>query len=62
MRQLNSLVRDYCARHRCAFIDVFPLMLGADGLPLPDIYVADRLHMNPKGYAIWRCAVEPYLK
>lgn len=62
VRQLNSLVRDYCARHRCAFIDVFPLMLGADGLPLPDIYVADRLHMNPKGYAIWRQAVEPYLK
>ena len=37
-------------------------MLGADGLPKPDIYVADRLHMNTNGYAIWRQAVGPHLK
>jgi lysophospholipase L1-like esterase len=43
------------------FINVFPLMLGPDGKPLPDIYVSDRLHMNPKGYEIWRKAVGPYL-
>lgn len=62
IRQLNSLISSYCKRHDCEFINVFPLMLGADGLPKPDIYVADRLHMNPKGYAIWREAVGPYLK
>ena len=37
-------------------------MLGADGQPKPDIYVADRLHMNPKGYALWREAVGPFLR
>ena len=62
VRKLNSLVRAYCQRHGCTFIDVFPLMLGADGLPKPDIYVADRLHMNASGYAIWREAVGPHLK
>jgi lysophospholipase L1-like esterase len=61
VRKLNSLVSAYCQRHGCTFINVFPLMLGADGLPKPDIYVADRLHMNPKGYAIWREAVGPHL-
>jgi lysophospholipase L1-like esterase len=61
VKQLNSLVETYCHRHHLMFIDVFPLMLGSDGQPKPDIYVADRLHMNPKGYAIWQKAVEPYL-
>jgi hypothetical protein len=36
-------------------------MLGADGRPLPDIYVADRLHMNAKGYEIWKGIVGPIL-
>jgi lysophospholipase L1-like esterase len=47
---------------RLAFIDVFPHMLGADGLPKPEIFVADRLHMNRLGYDIWRERVRPYLK
>jgi lysophospholipase L1-like esterase len=29
-------------------------MLGDDGKPKPDIFIADRLHMNAAGYAIWR--------
>lgn len=62
VKRLNSLAADYCQRHGITFIDVFPLMLGPDGQPKPDIYVADRLHMNPKGYAIWREAVGPHLK
>jgi lysophospholipase L1-like esterase len=61
VKRLNSLVADYCAKHDIAFINVFPLMLGPDGQPKPDIFVADRLHMNEKGYAIWREAVAPYL-
>ncbi len=62
VKRLNSLAEKYCRQHDIAFINVFPLMLGADGQPLPDIYVADRLHMNAKGYAIWRQAVAPYLQ
>ena len=45
-----------------AFINVFPHMLGPDGLPLPDIFVEDKLHMNEKGYAIWKEVVGPFLK
>jgi lysophospholipase L1-like esterase len=47
---------------RLSFIDVFSHMLGPDGRPLPDIFVADGLHMNAKGYAIWTEIVKPYLK
>lgn len=47
---------------RLTFIDVFPHMLGPDGRPKPDIFVDDQLHMNAKGYAIWKEIVGPYLK
>jgi lysophospholipase L1-like esterase len=62
VRRLNTLAAAYCHRHGITFINVFPLMLGADGRPRPDIFVQDGLHMNAKGYAIWREAVKPYLK
>jgi lysophospholipase L1-like esterase len=47
---------------RLTFINVFPKMLGEDGQPLPDIYVADRLHMNARGYKLWKGIVGPYLE
>ena len=61
IKKVNALIARYCARHDIRFVNTFPLMLGKDGLPRPDIYVDDRLHMNTNGYAIWRKAVEPYL-
>jgi lysophospholipase L1-like esterase len=63
VREANRLIEDYCRRHRgFEFLDTHPLMLGANGLPLPHIYLADQLHMNEHGYAIWAKAVRPYLK
>jgi len=62
VRKLNMLVDAYCRRHEVIFIDVFPLMLGPDGLPKPDIFREDGLHMNAKGYAIWKEAVIPHLR
>ena len=62
VKRLNSLAEAYCRHHRMDFINVFPLMLGPDRLPKPDIFVSDRLHMNLKGYEIWREAVGPFLK
>lgn len=62
VKRLNQLAAAYCRRHALDFINVFPLMLGPDGHPKPDIYVADGLHMNEQGYVIWREAVAPYLR
>jgi lysophospholipase L1-like esterase len=61
VREVNRLVAAYCKKHDLTFIDTFSLMLGEDGQAKPDIFVADRLHMNAKGYAIWREAIAPYL-
>lgn len=46
---------------RLTFIDIAAPMLGEDGKPLAEIFVADMLHMNGLGYDIWRDAVRPVL-
>lgn len=61
IKEVNSLIANYCERHRIVFVDTFSLMLTPDGRLRPEIYRADRLHMNATGYAIWRDAVRPYL-
>jgi lysophospholipase L1-like esterase len=62
VKEANRLIREYISQNkRMEFIDVYPSMLGPDGKPKPDIYVADNLHMNANGYAIWTSIVAPYL-
>ena len=38
---------------RVDFVDVGTAMLGADGLPIPELFVSDALHMTAAGYDIW---------
>ena len=62
VKEANALIESYTAKNpNLKFINVFPRMLGSDGLPLPDIFVADQLHMNAKGYALWTEIVGAYL-
>jgi len=57
----NGLIRKFIAgQSKATFVDVFPLMLK-NGNSMPELFVADMLHMNAKGYAIWEKAVKPYL-
>jgi lysophospholipase L1-like esterase len=62
MLETNAKVRAYLEQdQRNQFLDVNTVMLGADGLPKPDIFVADKLHMNRKGYELWAPLVRPWL-
>ena len=40
------------------WIDVFNLMLNPDGSLVKENYSADGLHMNEKGYKIWKTAIQ----
>lgn len=42
-------------------IDIWPAMLGEDGLPRDELYAKDQLHLSPAGYAVWNRLVEPHL-
>jgi lysophospholipase L1-like esterase len=62
VREVNRRIAEIAkAGKGLKYINVHDAMLGADGQPKPDIFVADRLHMNEKGYAIWKEVVGPYL-
>jgi lysophospholipase L1-like esterase len=61
--QANALVKRACAGDgRLAFVDVVPAMLGPDGKPDPDLFVADGLHLSAKGYEVWAEAVAKALE
>lgn len=58
----NAAIKDFLtAQKRTAYIDVYTPMLQPDGNVMTDIFKADNLHMNAKGYAIWKQVMEPYL-
>lgn len=62
MAQANALVRADLERlDDVHYVDVATPMLGADGLPRPALFRADRLHMQPAGYALWTRALAPAL-
>src|SRR5687767_6724273 len=62
VREANRLVAAYARRQRnVEYIDVFTHMLGRDGLPRPEIFSPDRLHMNERGYALWTQIVKRHL-
>jgi len=51
----NNLLKDYCEQHpQLFYIDVWNPMLDAQGRPIADIFISDSLHMNRKGYLIWK--------
>lgn len=43
------------------FVDVWKPMLGDDGMPRPELFTNDNLHMNDTGYAVWNRILEPHL-
>jgi lysophospholipase L1-like esterase len=70
MHEANQLILEYIDLQKSAldsqpvnieFIDVHQKMLNGSGQPMPEIFLKDSLHMNEKGYAIWKKVIEPYL-
>ena len=63
MRQLNQLVQAYAMKTPwVTYVDVFTPMLGPDGAPRPELFVADKLHMNAQGYALWTEILRPLIQ
>jgi lysophospholipase L1-like esterase len=63
MEKANSLIKNFLRNKKnSAFIDVYHSMLDKNRLPDKSIFGSDDLHMNAKGYAIWRRIIKPYLR
>ncbi len=62
MKQANLVIKSFLQKQKnTSFIDIYQPMLLPDGKPIPDIFIEDSLHMNEKGYAIWKKAIQPHL-
>ena len=62
MKEINEQLKRYAGNDPLiTYIDVATTMLGADGKPLPSIFLGDLLHMNDAGYDLWTAAVRPVL-
>src|SRR6476646_4671462 len=58
----NNQIESFLAKKKnTVFLDVYHKMLGPNGTPIKDIYVEDNLHMNAKGYSIWKKEMQPHL-
>jgi len=62
MNKANTLIQDFCTQDdRLFFADLATPLLDAAGMPRPDLFLADRLHLNSQGYAIWTRTLGPIL-
>jgi lysophospholipase L1-like esterase len=44
-----------------SYVDIWHPMMDDHGMPRKELFGSDMLHMNPKGYAIWKKAIQPQL-
>jgi lysophospholipase L1-like esterase len=61
-REANALIREFTKMDdRLFYVDIFTPMLDANDRPREELFIKDRLHMNPKGYEIWAGIIKPLL-
>jgi len=62
MQEANRLIVQECATDpKLTYVNVADKMLNSDGHVKTDIFEKDNLHMNRKGYLIWRDVLKPIL-
>ena len=60
IQELNTGIRVIAEELNCTFIDLYPLLLDAEGL-LAEEYTLDGLHLSDKAVAKWMEFITPYL-
>src|SRR4030042_3762055 len=54
IKEANEMIKEICAKHKNTyFVETEKYFLTSSGIPRNQLFVADRLHLNADGYAIW---------
>lgn len=62
-QHLNALVKAETMKdRRLIYADIWNKMMTVGGEPREELYLPDRLHMKPAGYAVWREVLQKYIK
>ena len=60
--QTNALIAKECAKGKdLTFVDITSVTLDSSGQIRSGIFLADGLHLNRKGYELWRDVLRPVL-
>jgi lysophospholipase L1-like esterase len=59
----NSGLKSFVSKKKNVyFVDLWKPMIDSNGIVFQDIFIEDGLHMNAKGYGIWKKEIGKYLK
>lgn len=62
IKAANTAVRKLCNRNENThFLGTESIFLNAEGKPKPELFVSDKLHLSPAGYAVWAAAIKSHL-
>ena len=60
--EANERIKGFIQKQKdIQFLDLHTAMLTTEGKTRPELYIGDRLHMNAKGYEIWKNKLFPLL-
>ena len=60
--EANRLIKQYLIKQKnTSFVNIHNAMLLKDGSVNAELFINDQLHMNAKGYAIWKKSLLPFL-
>jgi lysophospholipase L1-like esterase len=63
VREGNAMIKEYLDKQsRSVYIDIFTPMMSGKNTFRKELFVGDMLHMNRKGYDIWKKAILPHLQ
>jgi lysophospholipase L1-like esterase len=61
-KALNNMVEAFVRQTpHVKYIETYDMVLGSDGTPRPELFVADQLHFSAEGYKLLAARVRPYL-
>ncbi len=61
-KALNEMVKGFITGNpKLTYIETYDMVLGKDGQPRPELFVADKLHFSPAGYKLLTERVRPAL-
>jgi lysophospholipase L1-like esterase len=61
--KLNAKFKKLASKNEdLTYIDVYTDMLNENGVPEPELFLEDSLHMTGKGYLIWKKQIRPFIE
>ena len=63
MHKANTLIEAECRKNEpLSYVDITKPMFGEGCKPRTELFLADGLHLNAKGYELWTAVLRPHLK